>query len=482
MAASFFFYDLETSGINAREARIMQFAGQRTDMDLEPLGEPVNVLIKLSPDVLPEPDAVLLTGITPQQVNAAGITEAEFLKVFEKEISTSDTIFVGFNSVRFDDEFMRFLRYRNFYDAYDWQWEQGRSKWDLLDVARITRALKPEGIKWPFAADGKPTNRLEFLTKINKLDHSNAHDALGDVYATIAVAKLIRTKQKDIFEHLLRHRDKKTIAGIVETGTPFTYCSGRYPSEFLHTTAAVLLTKGAKGDALVYDLRHDPTPFLAMSVEELAEAWKYTRDPDAVRLPVKTIKYNHCPAVVPGFPKDQATQERVQLNSETVTRNLQLLKAGQADFAEKMNEVIVRADAERTKAQIAIVDDELTVDSRLYDGFFDDQDKIVMRAVRAAEAAELDDYSDSFKDDRLKSLLSLYKARNYPDALSSEERAAWDSFCAHKLFDGGQSSRLARYFTRLQECAQLPQYKSKRFLIEELKLYGESIMPAEPAA
>src|SRR3954451_6528569 len=120
MAASFFFYDLETSGFDPRSARIMQFAGQRTDMDLKPIGEPVNVLIKLTPDVVPSPDAILITGITPQQTLADGLTEAEFMKLFYDEAVRPDTVFVGFNNIRFDDEFMRFMHYRNFYDAYEW--------------------------------------------------------------------------------------------------------------------------------------------------------------------------------------------------------------------------------------------------------------------------------------------------------------------------------------------------------------------------
>src|ERR1035437_7390415 len=104
MASNFFFYDLETSGFNPRAARVMQFAGQRTDLALKPVSEPVNVLIKLTPDVLPSPDAVLVTGITPQQTLADGLPEAEFLKLFYDEVVRPDTVFVGFNSIRFDDE------------------------------------------------------------------------------------------------------------------------------------------------------------------------------------------------------------------------------------------------------------------------------------------------------------------------------------------------------------------------------------------
>jgi exodeoxyribonuclease I len=116
--------------------------------------------------------------------------EAEFLRLFHREVATPQTVFVGYNTVRFDDEFMRFLHYRNFHDPYEWQWQNDKSRWDLLDVARMTRALRPEGIEWPFDAKVKPTNRLELLSSLNKLDHANAHDALSDVQATIALAQL----------------------------------------------------------------------------------------------------------------------------------------------------------------------------------------------------------------------------------------------------------------------------------------------------
>ena len=167
----------------------MQFAGQRTDLELKPIGKPVNCLIRLTSDILPDPDAVLVTGITPQATQTDGLTEHEFLELFETTVNRPDTIYVGYNNIRFDDEFMRFLHYRNFYDPYEWQWQTGRSRWDLLDVVRMTRALRPVGIKWPFASDGSPSNRLELLSSLNGLDHEHAHDALNDVGATIALAR-----------------------------------------------------------------------------------------------------------------------------------------------------------------------------------------------------------------------------------------------------------------------------------------------------
>jgi exodeoxyribonuclease-1 len=482
MAASFFFYDLETSGFNPRRARIMQFAGQRTDMELKPVGEPVNVLVKLTDDVVPDPDAVLVTGITPQQTIADGLTEAEFLQLFYEQVVQPDTIFAGFNSIRFDDEFMRFINYRNFYDAYEWQWKNGCSRWDVLDVVRMTRALRPEGIEWPFAPDGKPANRLEYLTKVNKLSHEAAHDALSDVQATIDVARLVKTKQPDLFDYLLNVRKKDRVKAVIESGKPFMYTSGRYPSQFLHTTAALMLGRHDQQDyVLVYDLRHDPAPYLEMSVDELIEAWKFTRDPDAVRLPVKTLKYNRCPAVVPGVVKDEATLERLQLSREVVAANAAHLTKHAKVFVAKLFEAVKRMDEMREQAQIALVDNQLTVDERLYDGFVDNADKATMQAARAAEPATLGQLAATFHDSRLQSLLPLYKARNYPKTLTAEERAAWEEFCRKKLLGGGEDSRLAKYFARLKELTEGKLTSEQQYLLEELQLYGESIVPVDAA-
>jgi exodeoxyribonuclease-1 len=478
MAASFYFYDLETSGFDPRTQRVMQFAGQRTDMDLKPIGEPHNILIKLTPEIIPDPDAILVTGITPQTTIADGVTEAEFLKVFYDEIVQDDTIFLGYNTVRFDDEFMRFLHYRNFRDAYEWQWCDGCSRWDLLDVVRMTRALRPDGIKWPFAADGRPTNRLELLTKLNGLDHENAHDALSDVYATIAVAKLIHDKQPNLFSYLLKMRGKKEVKKLVDEGQPFVYASGKYPSEFEKTTVvAPVATHPKRAAALVFDLRHDPDEFTNLSVAELVERWKWMKEPDTPRLPVKTMQFNKCPAVAPlGVLKNGGAMERIRIDMDAVQKNYAKLKNAK-DFASKLLEAL---DVMDKKQQTRWLSDEQNVDGQLYDGFLDDEDKKIMRAVRASEPEKLDTWEEKLHDDRLKQLLPLYKARNYPDKLTTDERQAWDKFCAQRLTSGGQSSRMAKFFERLQTlAADATLSGEKKYLLEELQLYAQSIMPVE---
>jgi exodeoxyribonuclease I len=485
MAASFFFYDLETTGIDKPNARIMQFAGQRTDMDLNPIGDPVNIIVKLTPDVVPEPEAILVTGLTPQQSLADGVTEAEFLKIFFRDVVKPDTIFLGFNSVRFDDEFMRYTLYRNFYDPYEWEWCNGCSRWDLLDMIRMTRALRPDGINWPFTPEGKAVNRLELLTAANGIEHVGAHNALSDVNASIAVARLIRGKHPKLFEYLLENRDKQKVRAIVDAGKPFVYTSGRYPSDALHTTLAVKLADQPFHSVLVYDLRHDPEPFFDMSDTELAEAYRWSDDPDHARLPVKSLKCNRCPAIAPdAVAADKSVQERLRFSYAAAMANYRKLQA-RPEFVDRVLEAarIIDQEREALLAPDGTIDDALTVDCRLYGAFTPKSDKFHMRTVLDCEPHQLADVSNKFSDGRLNTLLPLYKARNYSAQLDDEERAAWDTFCRKRLLDGGQNSRLARYFKRLQELSSDPDLSDRnRYLLEELQLYGESIMPVfDPA-
>ncbi len=470
---TFLFYDLETSGFNPRSDRIMQFGGQRTDMDLKPIGEPVNLLIELSEDVLPGPDAIMVTGITPQKTKLEGLKEAEFIKIFNREIATPETIFVGFNSIRFDDEFMRYFNWRNFNDPYEWQWKEGRSRWDLLDVVRMTRALRPEGIKWAFDSKGKPANRLEMLTSINKLAHSNAHDALSDVHATIDLARLIKTKQPKLFEYLLGIRDKKKVASLVGSSQPFVYVSGKYEAEHEKATVAVKLCDHPKKQgSIVYDLRFDPNDIKNLSAEELVKKWQYDPDNPDDKLPLKTLLYNRCPAVAPISVLDDESQKRLKIDMGKINDNAKKLEEIKNELCARIVKALEILDK---KQQVRLLSNEQDAENQLYDGFVDDIDRNKLAKLRQSDPSNLLPSTFDFKDSRLEKMIMPYKARNYPKSLTDEERVAWDSFKSNKLLKSTNS--IDKYFARIEQLSQEhAKDKQKMYLLEELKLYGESLI------
>ncbi|MBR2640948.1 exodeoxyribonuclease I [Candidatus Saccharibacteria bacterium] len=439
---TFFFYDLETSGLKPREDRIMQFAGQRTDMELNPIGEPVNVLVKMTNDALPSPSAINVTGITPQQTLMDGIGETEFCRYIIDEIFIPDTIAVGYNTVRFDDEFMRACLWRNFFDPYEWEWKDERSRWDILDVVRLTRALRPEGIKWPFREDGVPTNRLELITKLNGVSHEHAHDALSDVYATIAVAKLIKDKQPDLFRYLLDYRGKNDVKKLVnlENKQPFVYASGRYANEFNKTTVVFPIAPGRNGNVLVYDLRYNLDEILG----------RQTYYPI-----VKELCLNKCPAVAPISALGQKDGwEKIGLSKELVEKNLKTL-LNHPEFAEQM-----RSDYEN-RPEYPPADEP---EGAIYDGFLNDSDRRKVAVVRSADSNRLADLHLDFDDERLPDLLLHYKGRNYPNSLSEKEAEEYEQY---------RKQRLEKQVPKFME--EIEKVKDD-FIKQELLLYLQSLM------
>ncbi len=482
MSASFYFYDLETSGLDPRNDRIMQFAGQRTDLDFNPIGEPQNILVKLADDTLPNPGAIMVTGITPQSTLQDGMPEHEFCRYFTEEIATPHTTILGYNSVRFDDEFMRYTLWRNFYDPYEWQWQDGRTRWDLLDVVRMTRALRPEGIKWPVTEDGHSTNRLELITKLNGIEHAHAHDALADVVALIEATKLIKTHQPQLFDFLYRLRDKREIANLInlEHPQPFVYASGRYSGQHEKTTVAYPVAPAENGAVYVFDLRYNADELLAGEAAARAAGTYDESKPWREREPwerhyfpiIKKLQYNRCPAVAPlGVLEKEDGWEKIGLSREIIEQNLHSLHQ-HPELVKTALAADQRSFPPSTEA-----------DSALYDGFLDRQDRILCAAVRNNDENDLADFHPHFADERLPELLLHYKARSYPTSLDAEEMTQWEAYRSARL-----AKQSPRFLSELQRIAmQLAKnipingkdINECQYLADELMLWYQSIAPED---
>jgi len=474
---TYYFYDLETTSGSPFTGHIMQFAGQRTDEDMKPIGEPDNMLIKLSDDILPEPEAVLVHGIAPQQTLDEGLSEAEFVDYFHTSVALAGTVFIGFNSIRFDDEFMRRINYRNFYDPYQWHWKDNRSRWDLLDPIRMMRALRPEGMKWPMLKD-KPTVKLELMAKENGIIHENAHDALSDVIALIGLTEKFKHAQPKLFEYLVSLRDKKKVAELALSGQPFVYTSGKYSAEYEKTSVVTSLFKHPRRDAsLVYDLRYDPSEWIDKSVNELVKHWTVAYGDDLKRLPVKTMQFNKCPAIAPLGVLQTDSPKRIGLNLELISKHQALLQS-HSDFIERLKEALDTID-KKLQTQFDLEDKE--VENQLYDSFWTPADQAELLTIRGTKPDDLSELVPGIKNKKIRTLLPRYKARNFPKLLTQEEREDWEAY-RQKLFYGrGLNSRYASFSKRMQEIASTRKLSSNdKYLLTELQLYAESILP-EPA-
>ncbi|MDX1573475.1 MAG: exodeoxyribonuclease I [Methylophaga sp.] len=426
-----YWHDYETGGIDPRYDRPLQFAGIRTDEDLNMIGEPLMIYCQPADDYLPHPQAALITGISPQIAAEQGLPEAEFIKQIHDELAQPGTCGVGYNSLRFDDEFTRFTLFRNFYDAYGREWQNGNSRWDIIDMVRLTRALRPEGIEWPNREDGQPSFRLEALTAANGIAHQGAHDALVDVKATIELARLIKEKQPKLYDHVYQLRRKQQVAPLLNLRdrTPVLHVSRMYASQYCHTALVMPIARDPRNQngIVVYDLRFAPDALIEQDAETLRQ-WLYTPTtelPDGVeRPPIKTVHINKCPVVVPAAALDDAAAERLQIDRELHHQHFQQYLQ-HADLLQQKIEAIFNAPADFPAPD---------VDGSLYGGgFFDNDDKQTMQQIRQKTPTELATFNPPFNDNRLSELLFRYRARSWPDSLSADEQQDWQQFCAQRL-------------------------------------------------
>lgn len=429
---SLYWHDYETFGTDPRRDRPVQFAGIRTDLDLRPVGEPLTLYCRPADDVLPAPEACLVTGIAPQEARAKGIPEARFVAAILEELSFPGTCGLGYNTLRFDDEFTRNASYRNFFDPYEREWRNGCSRWDIIDMVRLTAALRPEGIVWPQDEQGRPSFRLETLTAANGIPHVGAHDALADVHATIGLARLIKTRQPRLYDFLWRHRGKREAESLLQfgAGEPVLHASEKYPAERGCVAAALAVARHPRNrnEIAVFDLGVDPEPFLELDAEELHRRL-YTRAaelPEGVeRLPVKTVHINRCPVIAPYKTLRPADAERLGIDAGRVQAHLRILRAA-AGFAAKLEEAFAIPPEYGPENR----DPDLAIYSG---GFFGDADKQKMARVRATAPERLGELRPRFDDPRLPEMLFRYRARNWPETLNDEERARWARFRRERL-------------------------------------------------
>ncbi|GAB3463323.1 exodeoxyribonuclease I [Massilia terrae] len=474
---TFLWHDYETFGAVTRRDRPAQFAAIRTDAELKEIGDPIMLYCQPAPDYLPDPQSCLITGITPQQCLEWGVPEHQFAATICEAFSQPGTIGVGYNTIRFDDEITRHLFWRNLIDPYAREWQNNCGRWDLLDVVRMTYALRPEGIEWPRNDEGKASFKLEHLTRANGLVHEAAHDALSDVRATIAMARLIREKQPRLFEFCLSLRNKDKVAQ--EMGLhlepaqrqPFLHVSGMFPAErgCLALVWPLAQHPTNKNEILVWDCCYDPTELFGLDVDTI-RLRMFTRSADlpegVTRLPIKSVHINKSPMLVANLKTLSAAQAaHWGIDIEQGLANAALAARG-PQMAEVWAQVF-----QRPRAEPADLDEDL------YGGFVGNGDRRKLESLRAESPERLAQLRPSFDDPRLGELLFRYRARNFPQTLSEQEMTQWEEHRVARLYEGvGGARTIEQLMGEIDLLSETADERGEEIL-GALYDYAESIAP-----
>lgn len=473
---TFFWHDYETFGKNTRTARPAQFAGIRTDADLNEIGTPIEIFCQPAPDFLPEPEACLITGITPQHCLRNGLPENEFAEQILQALSEPNTIGVGYNTIRYDDEITRFMFWRNLIDPYAREWQNGCGRWDIIDLARVTYALRPDGIEWPRNEQGNVSFRLTDLTAANSIAHEGAHDALVDVRATIALARLIKQKQPRLFDFYFNLRQKDHVNDEIglhlNPCQPFVHLSSMFPAERAHLALVfpLALHPTNKNEIIVWDCAFDPSELFELDAAQIQQRM-FTRAQDLpagmARLPIKTIHTNKSPVVIRNLKVlNEDAQKRCQLDLALNLKHAHIAadKVLHHDLTPIWRDVFAREFA-----------DDGDVDEALYSGFVGNTDRRLLNQLRAMSVQALAQAQPSFADARLTELLFRYRARNHPSSLTEDEFEVWQQHCAERLHNGAVG--LEAFFAELEKHA-LTANKTQQNILQDLHDYAYLIAPS----
>lgn len=450
----FYWYDYETTGVSAKVDRVMQFAGVRTDEKFNILDKHM-YYCKPTYDCIPNLSAIATTGIDMEKCEAEGLNEYEFFKKINAHFCRANTCIVGYNNIRFDDEFTRHGFFRNFIDPYAWHFKNNNSRWDILDLVRAAYAFKKDSsLNWHYDEENKPRFKLEFLSAANNIEHSNAHDALSDVYATISLAKIIKDKQPKLFEYAFNLRDKHKVKEKINLFEPMLHTSGMYDANSACTkmVSAIAYHQTYKDRAIVFNLAQDANIILENSVKDLQHLL-FTKEADLIkegltRLDIKEIVFNKSPFFITNTNKlDVKLIKHLKLDLDKCMTNLAFLQKHQDEVQNIIKQVYAPSE-QRLLAQ--------DVDQSLYDGFVTFYDRKICNHLHTLKADEILNSPPRFTEKRLNNLFFNFKCRNYADKLSADEKYDWQKILKARFIEGNDGYQTLTNFKK-----DLAEYKQQ---------------------
>ena len=412
---SFVFYDTETTGTKTSFDQILQFAGVKTDDNFNVLDQ-LNIRCRLLPHIVPSPGALLATRVSPAMLMDAKLpSHYEAIRQIQATLKKwSPAIFIGFNSLKFDEHLLRQALFQTLHTAYLTN-TNGNTRSDVMRIAHAVSAYAPTSLVVPIDDRGLQTFRLDRLAPANGYNHMHAHEAMADVEATIYLARLLSTKAPEVWKLMDRAKRKLSVQQFLQTRPTF-YMTERYFGR-THSWLVTLCGKNPNYDAefAVFDLQYDPGPYLSLSIPELAKVLNAT--PKVIR----SLRANSLPIIAPA---DMAPAD-VRCPPEYEAQRRILMVRGNHPFQERVGKALALRFASARPSPY--------VEERLYDGFPNHQDNARMTRFHDLDWSDRATLAEGFEDPRIAELahrLIYFKRR---DLLPSKKAAELDLWRAERI-------------------------------------------------
>ncbi|MDD3370291.1 MAG: exonuclease domain-containing protein [Alphaproteobacteria bacterium] len=419
---TFVFYDTETSGLNKAFDQILQFAAIRTDSDFNEIAR-VDLRCRLQPHIIAAPQALKTTRISVER-----LTDPNLPSHFDMMSSVKDTltswspaVFIGYNSIEFDEPMLRQALYQTLHQPY-LTTTNGNTRSDALIAVQAASVFAPDALVFPVNGR-KKVFKLDKLAPANGFDHAHAHDALADVEATVHICRLIAEKAPQVWENTLRFGKKEDVADFISREAVFSLTTV-YGTASSHLVTYIGGNPHDKSDLFAFDLRIDPEKLFALPKNSLKKRLH------ALPRPIQRFRANGCPILetADNAPKSAAV---LHIGMEELERRAGWLKAN-PDFCAELISLSINASVAQTPSPY--------VEERIYGPFYSKSDLKLMGVFHRAPWARRVGISEKFQDERLKILGQRAVYFENPGLLQPDIKNKLDAFVARKIGGGNANA------------------------------------------
>ena len=406
----FVFYDTETTGTEAAFDQVLQFAAIRTDDLLNEL-ERFEVRCRIAPHIVPSPGALAINRISSDRLNDPKLPSwyQANCAIHAKLRAWSPSIFIGYNSLAFDEGFLRQGFYQNLLPTYLTN-TGGNSRADVLTMTQAAMLALPGILVIPTDEKGKPRLKLDMVAPANGFNSHNAHDALGDVEATIHIARLLRSRGPALWQAMMNLSRKPSVISFSNIHPVFLLGEASGASGSLKPVTRIGPRADYDSEFAVLDLRNDPEPLLGLDEGELVKVLTKPRSP------IRTVRANAQPIALPlGLaPQTMGVLDEPLLSSRaaTVQKN--------DSFRVRVGRAMVARYADRPEST--------HIEQRIYAGFPSQADETRMRQFHAAPWPQRHAIAQAIEDERYREFGLRIIHAEVPDALPLSERVRLDSW------------------------------------------------------
>ena len=435
----FVFYDTETTGTETAFDQILQFAAIKTDDELNELGE-FNIRCRLLPHVVPSPGALLATKVHPDLLIDPSLpSHYEAIRAIRgKLIEWSPAIFLGYNSIAFDEDLLRQALFQTLHPPYLTN-TNGNARGDVMRVAHAVNLFYPGTLEIPTDAKGKQTFRLDRLAPANGYNHDDAHEALADVRATIFIARLVRNRARPVWDDLMRATNKAAVHKMAAERTLLSMAE-RYGAR---TCSWIVTACGSNpensGQLAVFDLNYDPAKYLTLSVEELIDA--LNASPKVIR----TVRANAQP-IIRSADAAPNIDQILKVSVREAEERASAIRSNQ-NFQTRVRKALALRYADKTPPE--------HLEQRIYDGFPSKADEILMNRFHYADWSDRPSIAEEIKDDRLRQFACRLLFFESPEVMAPAKLNELKAWRITRLMSADETVPWTTIPRAIRECQEL---------------------------